>query len=510
VSQVVASAGRTGVPPEREVYTNRTLNLRAIRAVGYDLDYTLVHYNAEEWERRAYERMRVMLRGRGWPVDELKFNPELVIRGLIIDRELGNLIKANRFGYVKAAAHGTRLMEFDEQRETYSTTIVDLAEERYAFLNTLFSLSEAAMMSQLVDLLDAGKLPEVLGYSDLHDRVRSSLDEAHMEGQLKAEIVADPERFVERDPDAALALMDQQASGKRLVLITNSDWDYTRFMMSYAYDPYLPPGQTWRDLFELVIVSARKPEFFWTTSAAFRVVTEDGLLRPSPAGIVEPGVYVGGCASMVERYLNLNGANILYVGDHIYGDVQVSKRIRRWRTALILRELEAEMAAVLSFRPRQLRLAQLMERKTQVELEYSQARLSLMRVSEGYGPPTQPTDPDPQRVMMSARAALVEIDLEVAELAKASAELHNRRWGLLMRTGNDKSHLARQIERHADVYTSRVSNFLAATPFVYLRSPRGSLPHDPGLTAEPLAAEPDATTAEPRTAQVAPAGAPSS
>jgi hypothetical protein len=47
-----------------------------------------------------------------------------------------------------------------------------------------------------------------------------------------------------------------------------------------------------------------------------------------------------------------------------------------------------------------------------------------------------------------------------------------------MRTGNDKSHLAFQVERYADVYTSKVSNFLAATPFVYLRSARGSLPHD--------------------------------
>ena len=47
-----------------------------------------------------------------------------------------------------------------------------------------------------------------------------------------------------------------------------------------------------------------------------------------------------------------------------------------------------------------------------------------------------------------------------------------------MRAGNDKSHLARQVERYADIYTSRVSNFLYQTPFVYLRSPRGSLPHD--------------------------------
>jgi hypothetical protein len=48
----------------------------------------------------------------------------------------------------------------------------------------------------------------------------------------------------------------------------------------------------------------------------------------------------------------------------------------------------------------------------------------------------------------------------------------------MMRAGNDKSHLARQIERHADIYTSRVANLLYATPFAYLRSPRGTLPHD--------------------------------
>jgi len=79
----------------------------------------------------------------------------------------------------------------------------------------------------------------------------------------------------------------------------------------------------------------------------------------------------------------------------------------------------------------------------------------------------------------------VAMDAEIAPLARASTELTNSRWGLLTRAGNDKSHLARQVERYADVYTSRVSNFLHATPYVYLRSPRGSLPHDPGTPGGP-------------------------
>jgi hypothetical protein len=55
-----------------------------------------------------------------------------------------------------------------------------------------------------------------------------------------------------------------------------------------------------------------------------------------------------------------------------------------------------------------------------------------------------------------------------------------------MRAGIDKSFLARQIERYADAYVSRVANLLFYTPFVYLRAPRVTLPHDDeGAGADP-------------------------
>lgn len=37
----------------------------------------------------------------GFPVDGLAFDPDLVIRGLVIDKERGNLVKADQFGYIK-------------------------------------------------------------------------------------------------------------------------------------------------------------------------------------------------------------------------------------------------------------------------------------------------------------------------------------------------------------------------------------------------------------------------
>lgn len=59
--------------------------------------------------------------------------------------------------------------------------------------------------------------------------------------------------------------------GKKLMLITNSDYHYTNKMMSYAYNQFLPRGSTWRDLFNMVCHAISKvitatPSCFASTS----------------------------------------------------------------------------------------------------------------------------------------------------------------------------------------------------------------------------------------------------
>ena len=461
--------------PERRIFCNRTLNLRAIRAVGFDMDYTLVHYRTEVWERRAWERARARLADRGWPVAELEFDASFVILGLIVDLELGNLIKASRFGYVTRALHGTRTLEFDQQRATYSRVVVDLREPRWVFLNTLFSLSEALLYAQCVDLLDGGKLAPGIGYAELYKIVRGAIDRTHAEGDLKAEIIKAPAEFVELDPELPTCLLDLKGSGKKLLLVTNSEWGYTCAMMRYAFDPYLPPGTTWRDLFDASLVRARKPDFFTAQNPIFEVVDESGLLRPVEEGMQPGRAYLGGNARILEAHLGLSPEEILYVGDHLYSDVHVTKDLLRWRTALVVRDLEKEIIDVEAFRPKQAELSRLMADKEREEHLYSTLRLAAERIERK----ATAGDPAPLREQMGqSKARLGALDAQIAPLAEEAGALFNPRWGLLMRAGLDKSYLARQLERYADAYTSRVSNFLAYTPYVYLRAPRVSLPHD--------------------------------
>ncbi|XP_021822030.1 5'-nucleotidase domain-containing protein 4-like [Prunus avium] len=470
----------------RGIFCSRTLNLRSISAIGYDMDYTLMHYNVIAWEGRAYDYCMENLKKVGFPVDGLAFDPDLVIRGLVIDKEKGNLVKPDRFGYVKRAMHGTKMLSNRAVSEMYGRELVDLRKEsRWEFLNTLFSVSEAVAYMQMVDRLDDGTIAAQLGpldYKGLYKAVGRALFRAHVEGQLKSEIMSKPELFVTPDPELPLALLDQKEAGKKLLLITNSDYHYTDKMMQHSFNRFLPNDMGWRDLFDIVIVSARKPEFFQMSHPMYEVVTGEGLMRPCFKAKTG-GLYSGGSAQMVENSLNIHGDEILYVGDHIYTDVSQSKVHQRWRTALICRELEEEFSALIHSRGHRASLVELINQKEVVGDLFNQLRLASQRRTKGRPAQTlAATNLDDHELSESMQKLLIvmqRLDQKIAPMLEADGELFNKRWGFLSRAGFwDKSHLMRQIEKYADIYTSRVSNFLHYTPFMYFRSQEQTLAHD--------------------------------
>ncbi len=460
--------------PERGLFCNRTLNLRGVRAIGYDMDYTLIHYHVHEWEREAFEHARGWLAERGWPVATLDFDPDAFTLGLTFDLELGNLVKATRFGYVMRAQHGENHLTFDEQRTAYYGTVIELSDDRFEFMNTLFELSRAALWTQLVEIHDRSPLPGVTSYLQLYREIDSALGAAHLEGALKQAIVDDPDRFVDLDSEILTTLEDQRLAGKQLLLITNSEWWYTQRMMSWCFDTALGPDRSWRDLFDIVIVAAAKPRFFSEHGPIYRLVDADrGHLEPHIGSLEAGEVYHGGNARMVEQSLGHDAAQFLYVGDHLFGDVHVTKDVLRWRTCLIARELEAEIDAAAGFADSEEQLRSLMDNKSDLEQRHSTLRLNRRR-RVVTGDPHDRIDRDLEAVATK----IAELDARIAPLAQAATLQGNASWGPLMRAGVDKSLFARQVEKYADVYTSRVSNFGPATPYGYLRAARGSLPHD--------------------------------
>ena len=99
-------------------------------------------------------------------------------------------------------------------------------------------------------------------------------------------------------------------------------------------------------------------------------------------------------------------------------------------------------------------------------------RLALQRTAHGEDPPAgmPATEAALQERARQLRQQLEDLDAKISPLAQAASQLGHARWGLAMRAGIDKSRLAREIEGHADVYTSRVSNLKHVTPYAPLQT----------------------------------------
>eukprot|EP00887_Chlorella_sp_A99_P007558 scaffold28.g7558.t1 len=96
----------------RRVFCNRSLNLRSIQAVGFDMDYTLAQYLPETFEALAHEQtVDKLVSCFGYPrkLYDLTFDYRYMARGgwgvrgwaggragLIIDKRRGNIVKADR------------------------------------------------------------------------------------------------------------------------------------------------------------------------------------------------------------------------------------------------------------------------------------------------------------------------------------------------------------------------------------------------------------------------------
>src|SRR4029077_4997964 len=102
----------------------------------------------------------------------------------------------------------------------------------------------------------------------------------------------------------------------------------------------------------------------------------------------------GGSARIVEESLGVSGDDILYVGDHIWGDVNVTKQTLRWRTALIVQEIEEEIVSAGRASDETSALEAGMQKKAVLERRHAQLRLALTRLRAGYGPPLVMSEAD--------------------------------------------------------------------------------------------------------------------
>lgn len=435
--------------------------------IGFDMDYTLVRYDSVAFESLAHNRaVRLLVDAQGYPARllDMQFDPARALVGLVIDKRNGNLLKLSRYGKVKMACHGLQSIDFRTMKAIYQNVAVELSDPSFLPLDTLFAISTGVLYSQLVELKSQGlELPD---FATLAADVAAAIDAVHRNGSIKQAVCTDMARYVIRDPLVPALLERYKDYGKKLMIITNSDYNYTRLLLEYALDPFWQHHTSWRDVFDVVITLADKPQFFERPNRFLSIDPASGLMS-NWDGKVSSGLYQGGWFKPLQEDLGLDGREILYIGDHIYGDVVSIKKRCGWRTALVLEDLGAELASLDAARELQREIDALMTRKAQIETLIN--RMDLDRYAG------RPTD---RKQLDELFDESDRINQYISEKLSAHRTYFNPYWGEVLRAGHEESRYAGQIDGYACIYMIQVSDLYEYSPKTFFRPQRRLMPHE--------------------------------
>ena len=451
------------------VFVNRILNMKKIKYIGLDMDHTLIRYQTEHFEALVYKlAVEQLIAAKQYPnrIKQLKFHFKDAIRGLVVDSKNGNILKLSRYGAIRQSYHGTKLIDFTEQKHFYRSIYVDLGDPNYMAIDTSFSIAFCVLYAQLVDLKDEDP-HQYPSYSIIAADVLAAVDRVHADGSLKKQISEHLEHYVIRDKAVVDGLKRCVHYGKKLFILTNSEFFYTRLLLNYAINPFLDKGETWQDLFEYVITLANKPRFFYDNLKFLLINPENGVMT-NTFGTITPGVYQGGNAKKFTDDLHLTGDEILYIGDHIYGDILRLKKDCNWRTALVVEELGEEIAAQKKAQPIEQDIIANMEIKKALDEQY------LALQTQGLDEKTDLYND----AIHDLQLKITAIDHTISELLHEQQAFFNPKWDRVFRAGAEESYFAYQVERFACIYMEKISDLLAQSPLTYFRANRRLLPHD--------------------------------
>ncbi len=468
----------------RRVFTNRTLRLEKIKYIGFDLDFTLAHYDQDALSELAFElTLNRLVERFDYPKEILgaEFRSKFCRRGSILDTEAGTVLKMDRHRYVGRAYHGRRFVEAAERSRLYRQEPVNPASSRFYRVDTLFELPEVNIFSEVIDL--AQRRPRVVtleSYNRLFRDTRQAIDSIHADHTLKRHVLADLPRYLPLDPELILALKRLALGDRRLLLITNSEWYYTEALCSYLFDHTVPNG-SWRDIFDLIVVEASKPGFF-RKNRNFVEIDNQG----NPAGEVDQphwgGIYSGGSREALAQLLGGHGEQMLYVGDHIYGDILSSKLTSTWRTSLVISELEEELEtrAKLSSEHRHVEVLRAELADSGQRMDGLSDILGLYRrLSQDDGESDDVLSIERTQAHLSAlRSEHKAMRQHVRRLQGRISTAINPYWGSLFKQGSNKSLFGSQVDDFACTYTSRVSNFAFYGSNHYFRVLRDAMMHE--------------------------------
>uniref|UniRef100_A0A8D1N0P2 5'-nucleotidase domain containing 3 n=1 Tax=Sus scrofa TaxID=9823 RepID=A0A8D1N0P2_PIG len=408
------------------IFSNNEMSLSDIEIYGFDYDYTLVFYSKHLHTLIFNAARDLLINEHRYPVEirKYEYDPDFAIRGLHYDVQRAVLMKIDAFHYIQLGTvyRGLSVVPDEEVIEMYEGSHVPLEQMsdfygKSSHGNTMkqfmdiFSLPEMTLLS----CVNEHFLKNNIDYEPVHlyKDVKDSIRDVHIKGIMYRAI-----EYICYAEQTRAVLAKLADHGKKMFLITNSPSSFVDKGMRYIV------GKDWRDLFDVVIVQAEKPNFF-NDKRSFRYL--------GPLSVICYNTSVFLLQGNLYEFLKLTGwrgSKVLYFGDHIYSDLADLTLKHGWRTGAIIPELRSEL--------------KIMNTEQYIQtMTWLQTLTGLLEQMQ-------------QTFLESLSVALLSSRL-FREMTKG---FFNAQFGSLFRTDQNPTYFLRRLSRFADIYMASLSCLL--------------------------------------------------
>ncbi|KAL3623848.1 hypothetical protein CASFOL_032664 [Castilleja foliolosa] len=436
------------------IYVNKNLRLDNIQVYGFDYDYTLAHYSANLQSLIYDLAIEYLVNELRYPdcCSEFKYDSSFPIRGLYYDKSKGCLIKLDFFGSIEPEGcyFGRRKLSRSEIDDLYGTRHIGRDQARgLVGLMDFFCFSEACLIADIIQHFVDAKLEFDASY--VYQDVNRAIQHVHRSGLAHRGILSDPKKYLVKNGQLLRFLRMLKENGKKLFLLTNSPYYFVDGGMDFMLEESLGHQDSWRELFDVVIANANKPEFY-TSEHPFRCYdVEKDTLAYSKVDAFRPNkIYYHGCLKTFLQITKWKGPEVIYFGDHLFSDLRGPSK-SGWRTAAIIHELENEIQI-----------------QNEDSYRFEQAKFHVIQELLGKLHSTVANS----NASEEYKSLLEELHNERQKARVNMKNMFNKSFGatFLTDTGQESA-FAYHIHHYADVYTSKPENFLFYSPEAWLHVP---------------------------------------
>ena len=204
------------------IFANTYVDLGNVDTVGFDYDYTLVHYTEELLTLLYSMALNRLVNDRHYPVEMLQaglvYDNYFSIRGLAVDKETGWICHLSYTHKVAVAWEGREKVSTSNIFKEYRGKRGLNPRERRARLkplNDLFSMAECCLIADTIQFFKDNSID--FCPSNVVTDILGAIRDTHISGDFHRIVAQYPEKYFDVTPHLKEVLESLKDSGKRLI-----------------------------------------------------------------------------------------------------------------------------------------------------------------------------------------------------------------------------------------------------------------------------------------------------